>query len=151
MAQSEYAVTDLLTHRPPMVLIDRVEDYDAESLVASVEIHEETPFLYGSSVPAYAGIEYMAQAVACHCGVKARSAQLPVRDGYLISTRRLSLMTEGYHEGSKLTVQCILVFDYGEMAAYDCRIHKGAKLLAKARLNVYQPSDPSNVDLRELN
>ncbi len=147
MSHTKYAITELLTHRAPMIFIDSVDHFDEETLRASVEIHDQSPFIYGQSVPAYISIEYMAQAVACHGGIKARNANLSVRDGYLVSTRRLSLNVVGFPVGSKLSIHTSTVFNYDEMTAFDCKILQGSKMLSSAQLNVYQPFDSSKVNL----
>ena len=45
MEPCPYDVTEILYHAPPMILIERVLSYDAETVTSIVDITERTPFL----------------------------------------------------------------------------------------------------------
>lgn len=139
MQPCPYDITELLYHAPPMILIDRVETYDEETVTSLVEITAGSPFMDGDAVPAYVGIEYMAQSIAAYSGIKARNAGENPRIGYLIGSRNLALGCPGFEIGDKLHVNVHLVYDEAPMAVFDCTIHRAEKLVAEARLNVYQP------------
>lgn len=150
MSHPDYVVSELITHAAPMILIDCIDQYSEGKLQAKVTITKETPFLYGGSVPAYVGLEYMAQAVACFSGIKARNADQPIREGYLISTRRLRLNRQEFSLGETLTIDVAMIHDFGDMSSFDCQVNKGETLLANARLNVYQPLEFEGTNLSEL-
>lgn len=139
MQPCPYHITEILYHAPPMILIDRVEAYDRETVASVVEITAGSPFMEGEQVPAYVGIEYMAQSIAAYSGIKARNAGCDPRIGYLIGSRNLMLACPGYAIGDKISVTVHLVYDEAPMAVFDCTIHRAEKLVAEARLNVYQP------------
>ncbi|WP_340149200.1 hypothetical protein [uncultured Sneathiella sp.] len=139
MQPCPYDITDILYHAPPMILIDGVESYDEETVTSTVEITAGSPFMDGGGVPAYVGIEYMAQSIAAYSGIKARNAGENPRIGYLIGSRNLALGCPGYEIGDRLSITVHLVYDEAPMAVFDCTIHRAEKLVAEARLNVYQP------------
>ena len=150
MSHPDYVISELFTHAAPMILIDTIDQYSEDALQTKVTITAASPFLYGGSVPAYVGLEYMAQSVACFSGIRARNADQPIREGYLISTRRLSLNRQEFSLGETLTIHVSLVHDFGDMSSFDCQVNKGETMLANARLNVYQPLEFEGTNLREL-
>ncbi|MCR9212218.1 MAG: hypothetical protein NXI13_00760 [Proteobacteria bacterium] len=139
MQAVSYNIEDLLYHARPMILIDQVEAYDAEAIQTVVEISEDSPFLEKDRVPAYVGIEYMAQSIAAYSGIKALQAGGVVKIGYLASARNMTLQTAGFKIGEKLEIVAKLVYDEAPMAVFDCQINTNDKMVAAARLNVYQP------------
>ena len=82
-------VASLLPHSGAMVLIDRIMAFDEDSLSAELAVRGDG-LLGGDSrsVPAWAGIEYMAQAIGAYVGICARLAGEPIKLGYLLGTRR---------------------------------------------------------------
>ncbi|WP_334127606.1 ApeP family dehydratase [Sneathiella sp.] len=139
MQPCPYHVTEILYHAPPMILIDRVIAYDTETVEAEVEIAETTPFLEAGRVPSYVGIEYMAQSIAAYSGIMARNSGGDVRIGYLVSTRNMVLESPYFAPGDRLKVTVRLVYNEAPLAVFDGRIERNEKLVAEARLNVYQP------------
>jgi len=134
-----YTIEELLYHAPPMVLVDKVEAYDAETVRAQVDIRADSPFLDGGAVPAYVGIEYMAQSIAAYSGIKAREVGGDPKIGYLVSARKMSMAVPSFVIGAKLEITVHLVYDETPMAVFDCSISQDGETLAEARLNVYQP------------
>ena len=148
MSARRYTITELLPHRPPMVLLDRVIDFDAVSLTASVTIARSSMFCAGGSVPSHIALEYMAQACAAHAGTLALETGEAVRIGFLLGTRDFVCMVPGFSVGEQLDITATLIFDDARIGAYDCRIAIGDRVVAKARLNVYQP-EPTETALPE--
>ena len=59
-------IEQLLPHRPPMILIDRLVWTNGVATVCEVTIGPHSMFIQAVGVPAFVGIEYMAQTVAAH-------------------------------------------------------------------------------------
>ena len=56
-----YTIEEVLPHRCPMILLDKIIEYDERSLTAILEIREDNLFLnLQKHVPIWIGIEYMA-------------------------------------------------------------------------------------------
>lgn len=139
MKSCPYPVGELLPHESPMILLDEVIDYDATSLRAAVTITAASMFLEQDGVPAYIGLEYMAQACGAHAGVLAQGAGAPVRIGFLLGTRQYTILTPWFRIGERLTVSVNRTYCDDEMASFACRIDVDGKPAAEAELNVIHP------------
>lgn len=134
-----YDIGEILYHAPPMILVDRVDQYDDQTVISSVKITADSPFLDGNAVPSYVGIEYMAQSIAAYSGIKALKAGAAPKIGYLVSARDMTLQTRQFVIGETLEIAVYLVYDETPMAVFDCTIKRDGVTVAEARLNVYQP------------
>ncbi|MDV7341034.1 hotdog family protein [Terasakiella sp. A23] len=136
----DYAIEDLIAHDHPMILVDRVLDHDQEKIETTVTIHEDTPFLEDGMVPAYVAVEYMAQSVAAYSGACGLEQGEEVRIGFLLGSRKIKLMCDGFAIGDTLHIEASSLYNDGEMASFDCVTKKDGQTVVEARLNVYQPS-----------
>lgn len=136
-----YAIEDLIAHDHPMILIDDVISHNDEMIETSLTINEDTPFMFDGKVPCYVAVEYMAQSIAAYSGIIAREKGEAVRIGFLLGTRKLELLSDGFLIGEQLNIEAKALYNDGEMASFDCVTKKGGKIVAKARLSVYQPSN----------
>jgi len=148
MAAIEWSLEELLPHRPPMVLIDAVEDFDAEArkLTAKVTITpEQLLFFKGENgVPNWVAIEYMAQtsAALAGCWDKHLAPDKPARPGLLLGTRKLDLKLERFELGKTYHVTAEDSFSDADAAAFACAIIDDAgNEVATASLNAYRPPD----------
>jgi len=132
-------IASLIPHSGEMVLLDRVIDYDDNRLSAELVVRGDG-LLAGdeNSVPAWIGIEYMAQTIAAYAGIAAKQAKQPIRLGFLLGTRRYSSNTGEFRVGAKLTVEVERIFQDDNLSVFDCRI-LGDDVEITANLNVYQP------------
>ncbi len=136
---SSLNILDIIPHKPPMALIDRVVDFTADSITVTVAITDQSLFFANGGVPSYVGIEYMAQAVAAWNGLMARQNNLSPGIGYLLGTRKMKLLIETFKEGSYLEIKGYCKFTDGEIASFDCSIHADGIDVASASLTVFQP------------
>lgn len=149
MKPCSYPIEDLIAHRPPMILIDRVVSYDEETAEVRVMIREDSPFIRDEGMPSYVTIEYMGQAIAAYSGLQALEKGEKVRIGFLLGTRILKLHTPCLSVGTELVVNVRALYNDGEMAAFECQTLMGDFLVSEATINVYQPGndnpeDPNN-------
>jgi predicted hotdog family 3-hydroxylacyl-ACP dehydratase len=139
---STLAVRDLIPHADPMVLLDRIESWHKHGLVASLTIREDSLFAEAQGVPAWIGLEYMGQAIAAFGGLGARQHNLPVRIGFLVSTRRYQPQVSHFPPGALLTVAVNAVtFNTTGLRVFECAIHCQDEVVVTANLNVYMPED----------
>jgi predicted hotdog family 3-hydroxylacyl-ACP dehydratase len=138
---------ELLPHADPMILIDEVTGWDDERLTAIVQIAEDSLYFEpGQGVPAWVGIEYMAQAVAAFAGVRAKAAGEAVRVGFLLGARRYTCHRSHFPLGERLIVRVHREIESVGMGVFQCIIRDQAgETLAEAAINVYQPDDPGPV------
>ena len=136
-----YSIEELLIHRPPMLLLDKVIGYDEAEVVASVIITESSLLLTPEGVPGHVAIEYMAQACGAYAGAMALDAGAPVKIGLLLGTRMCRVLVPWFRIGDRLLVSASIVFHDEQLAAFDCKIEIDGRLVADAQLKVYQPED----------
>ena len=136
-------IEEVLQHRGNMRLIDQLIEFNNESIV--VEYLPRSDAWYAGDqgkMPAWIGIELMAQAVAAHVGMLKRSAELPQKNGALVGTRRYSSTASSFAAGIALQIQATVVYqDASGLGAYDCSIHCNGNALANATLKVFEPDD----------
>jgi predicted hotdog family 3-hydroxylacyl-ACP dehydratase len=147
----DIAVSELLPHDPPMVMLDRVLSFSESELVAEVDIRADSVMCMADGVPGWVGIEYMAQAVAAHAGYQARLDGAAPMIGYLLGTRSYKSSVSVFPIGKTLSVRIELLFVEMGLGAFACRIEMDSPV-ATATINVYQPLDGSmkNVDSGRL-
>lgn len=140
--QLPYDIDALLPHRDSMRLIDRLLDWQEESIVVEVDVPAHGLFTTAEGVPAWVGVEYMAQAIAAWAGAKARQAGGEPSIGFLLGTRRYTAHQPYFAAGSCLRVeaQCELMGENG-LGMFACRISVGGTELAVANVAVFEPRD----------
>jgi predicted hotdog family 3-hydroxylacyl-ACP dehydratase len=131
----------LLPHQPPMILIDRLVAITGQEGTCEVTVTPHSMFLEASGVPAFVGIEYMAQSVAAYGGYQAYLAHEPIAVGLLVGTRRLALSCQFFELGQTLRIHVAHVWGKHELMRFRCAITSAAAgtLLQQAELNVFRP------------
>lgn len=137
-----WSLEELLPHSRTMILLDEALDADDAGATAVVRIGEDSLFYDPQiqGVPAWIGLEYMAQTVALYSGVRARWAGDPVKLGLLLGTRRYDASASSFRLGSRVIVRVAREWDDGQMAVFDCSAESGT-CVASARVNVFLPND----------
>ncbi len=111
-----------MPHSMPMVLIDRVLEYDMDSIVTETEVGPRLPCFMNNGVPAYLGIEIMAQSVAIWSGLnRAKQDQKP-SIGYLLGSRRFECAVDVFSSGSTLRVGSRQVLENEGLAVFQCEL-----------------------------
>ena len=131
-------------HRGAMSLLDSIAHVDDLAVEARVRVPAQGPFNTDAGVPAWVGIEYMAQAVAAWSGARARGGGGAPKIGYLLGSRRYEAAVPVFEVGAELRVlaQCELTAENG-LGMFDCRIEHAGRVVASGRLSVFQPPDNS--------
>lgn len=139
-------IEQLLPHGSPMILLGQVLSADNDNISIETEITESLPFFDADGhMPAYVTLEMMAQATAALAGWRFRQLGEPPKIGFLLGTRQLELKVAHLELGQKLTVSVTQVFQDDQMAVVDGMVESQGQLIAKARLNLYQPQDPLTI------
>ena len=131
-------IAELIPHSGKMVFLDRIIHCDNNSLSAELVVRDDALLGNDKTVPAWAGIEYMAQAIAAYAGVMAKRAGEPVKPGFLLGTRRYNSNVAEFKAGSTLTVRVEKIIQDDNLAAFECEL-QGDSVYVTANLNVYQP------------
>ncbi len=138
---TDYRVSDLVPHSGLMSLLDCIVDYGEDWLEAEVLITRQSLFANENGVPAWVGMEYMAQAVAAFAGTQERRKGEKPKLGFLVGTRKYTCSTDNFpfHQTLSLRVERELETADG-LNVFQCEL-SGGEIEAHARLNVYQPDD----------
>jgi predicted hotdog family 3-hydroxylacyl-ACP dehydratase len=144
---SAIPLAELLPHGPESTLLDRLVAYDERKSMAVVEIRSDSAFFAGDGVPAWVGIEYMAQAVAAHAGFEARQRGEPPAVGFLLGTRSYDNRVPAFPAGSRLMVTVEPLSIEGALAAFRCTIALD-DVVAEAVVNTYRPGAAELARLR---
>jgi predicted hotdog family 3-hydroxylacyl-ACP dehydratase len=137
-------VVDLLPHKPPMVLLDRVVMVEALRAATAVKIRPGIPFFRDGGVSSLAGIEYMAQTVAILSGWSDRGKGIAPKLGFLLSVREYESELAVFPDGANLRVEVVHSWGEGEMLRFEGKIidADSSREIAHAVLNVFGPDKP---------
>lgn len=141
-AGHSYRVEDLVPHRGAMSLLDSIDGYGADWLRASVTPQPGNLFATADGVPAWVGIEYMAQAASAFAGIEQVQRGERPSIGLLIGARYYRCMQDHFPFGATLDVfVTIAMRDTEDFAAYDCRLSLAGREIAECTLKAYRPRD----------
>jgi predicted hotdog family 3-hydroxylacyl-ACP dehydratase len=142
---SAWPLAELLPHAGDMILIDHVLAFDEEQIQTRTQVRPGGLFNRADgSLPAWVGVELMAQSVAAYAGCQAREHDQPVQLGFLLGTRKFECNVEHFPVGSELTIHALRSLqDDNGMGVFECHL-TGPGIQASARLNVYRPPQPAD-------
>nr|WP_305119400.1 3-hydroxylacyl-ACP dehydratase [Stutzerimonas decontaminans] len=125
-----------------MILLDAVERFDEDSVDAHLLVRADGLLSAADgSLPAWVGVEIMAQSVAAFAGCHARQAGEPVALGFLLGTRNYQCNVETFPVGARLRVRATRSLqDDNGMGVFECHLD-GPGIHAEARLNVFRPPE----------
>lgn len=138
---------ELLPHGPAMTLLDALVEYSPQRSVAKATITSRSRFLEGAAVPAWVGIEYMAQTIAAHAGYEARLRGERPAIGFLLGTRAYRSEVGEFPLGATLTISVEPLVADPKLGAFQCAIALDA-VVATAVVNTYQPASAELAVLR---
>lgn len=138
---TEYQVSELVPHSGKMSLLTRITGYGEDWLTAQVLIKSDTMFADARGVPAWVGLEYLAQAIGAFAGLQERLQGSEPKVGFLLGSRKYSCTTDYFCLGDSIDVKVVrnMQADNG-LSAFDGHL-VGSGYEATARLNVFQPEN----------
>ncbi|MCC7516450.1 MAG: hypothetical protein IT470_03815 [Pseudomonadales bacterium] len=134
----------LLPHRAPMILLSRALDYNEHGATAQVSIDQHSPFFDAQlgGVPAWIGMEYMAQTIGIWAGNQQLSRNKPVQPGFLLGCRSYRSNCAYFPTGCTLDVSAAVIYvDDNHLGVFDCTIST-ADILATAQIKAFRPENP---------
>jgi predicted hotdog family 3-hydroxylacyl-ACP dehydratase len=140
-------IAGLIPHSGRMILLDRIIDVDEDTLSAELLVRADGLLGDGKTVPAWAGIEYMAQAIAAYAGIQSKLAGEPIKLGFLLGTRRYTSNIGSFAVGTMLTVQVKNIIQDDNLGVFDCKIY-GTTIEVQANVTVYQPPIESKLQIK---
>lgn len=136
----DWSLAELLPHAGDMILIEQILSFDDEQIYTRLTVKPDGLFNRpDGSLPAWVGIELMAQSVAAYAGCHARARGDAVELGFLLGTRKFECNVEHFPVGTELIIHGIRSLeDDSGMGVFECHINAPG-IHATARLNVYRP------------
>lgn len=136
----DWPLAELIPHAGDMILIDQVLSFDEEQIHTRATVKPDGLFNRpDGSLPAWVGIELMAQSVAAYAGCHARRKGEPVALGFLLGTRKFECNVEHFPAGAELSIHGLRSLeDDNGMGVFECHL-RGDGFHASARLNVFRP------------
>ncbi|MBX8485903.1 hotdog family protein [Pseudomonas cichorii] len=136
----DWPLAELIPHAADMILIDQVLSFDEEQIQTRVTVRPDGLFSQpDGNLPAWIGVELMAQSVAAYAGCQARLKGEPVQLGFLLGSRKYECNVGHFPAGSELTIKATRSLqDDSGMGVFECNL-TGPDIQAFARLSVYCP------------
>ncbi|MFL9872827.1 hotdog family protein [Paraburkholderia megapolitana] len=136
-------IETILPHRGTMLLLERVSACTDDALTAHARVNPAAWYADANgAMPAWIGIELMAQAIAAHVGLLAMRAGGTARPGVLLGSRSYTAVLSAFPRAAQLRIEAseLLRSEAGH-GAYECTIDCGTTRCAEAVIKVYQPTD----------
>lgn len=134
-------VLDYILHRPPMVLIDDILDWNQEGVAATLTIRPDLMFCEEEGLPTWVAIEIMAQTISLHAGLVGHHLGHLPKLGFLLGTRKINLPFSHFKIGQVLTVYAKCQYIHDKLGVFDCQIVIDGAVSMNATLSVYEPSE----------
>lgn len=133
----------ILPHRGTMLLVDRVSACSDDALSARATVRADAWYADATgAMPAWIGIELMAQAIAAHVSLLAMRAGGRARPGVLLGSRSYEACVPAFARGAQLIIDVKEVLRSTEgHGAYECTIEHDGTRCAQAVIKVFQPTD----------
>ena len=128
-----------------MRLLERVESHDGEvTRCRALPAASRWFRTAAGEIPAWVGVEYMAQCAAVHGGLRGRAHGEAPRPGLFVGSRRLAFRCASFAPDTALFVTARLAAGRGDSLAFDCTVEDpaGGPPLVEGRLNVVLLREP---------
>ncbi len=138
------ALAALLPHAGSMLLLERVVQWDADSIHCRASSHRdlENPLAIDGALDAACGVEYAAQAMAIHGGLLAAGAARPT-SGYLASLRALTLHCQRLDRlAEDLDITAVRLVGDRAHVSYQFSVDCAGRTLMEGRATVRLDSEP---------
>ena len=131
-------IAELIPHSGSMILLDKILEFDEHSLSAELVVRDDSLLSHNKKIPAWVGIEYMAQTIAAYAGIHSKKLGEPINLGFLLGTRRYTSNIDSLDIGTVLTIKITKIIHDDKLGVFDCKIY-GTGIEINANLNVFQP------------
>lgn len=134
-------ITELIPHRGAMLLIARLVSVTHDYALAEAKTGGDHVFFReGKGIPAYIGLEMMAQTVCAWDGYWRRQTASGPAIGFLLGCRRYATARPYFFEQETLCVEAIPMLADSDMGSFRCRIHTpDGQELASSTISAYRP------------
>ena len=145
MIEKEELLT-LIPHKDRMFLISRVMEYNTKERIieAQYDITEDCLFYdpAAKGVPAWAGLEFVAQGISALIGIRDREFGLPQKKGYILGVSHMQFKIPYFKPGSVLTIRARLTENMEPVCIFDGEILLNGEEVLSGKLTVIDVHDP---------
>ena len=122
-----YSIEQVLPHTGRMRLLDELLDHTDEGITTALTIRADSVLCDSNGVPAWVGMEYMAQTACIYSGVRLLDAGQKPAISALLGTRSYKVQVPSFAIGTRLIVDARLVVrDDDDLAVFACSIRDAA-------------------------
>lgn len=153
MPQVEFTIDQVLPHAGHMLLLDELIEHRSTDVTCAVTIRPDTVLCDGvNGVPAWVGMEYMAQTTCAYSGVMEVREGIKPKISLLLGTRAFKTNVDFFPVGARLIVTSELVMrDEDDLAVFNCRILCNDEEWASCDIKAIRPADVHNLIREQLN
>lgn len=131
------AATELIPHRKPMALVDRLLACTDDDGVAEAVIGEDCPLLTAEGrLEEVALVELLAQSFAAANGYTRRQSGSAVRKGFLVGIRGVELLGRA-RRGDRLQIAFHKSAEIGDFVLVDGEVTREGEVLARGSLKLW--------------
>ncbi len=135
------AAEELMPHRPPMRLVDRLVEYADKTGVVEAEVPADGLLVDGEGLlDEIALAELMAQAYAVVKGYDARLDSLPARKGFLVGIRKM-LFERPVRAGDRLRIVIRMMAEVEDFTVAEGEVWRDAERIAHGSLKLWIPEE----------
>lgn len=124
-----------------MILIDEVLEFAPPRVTCKLTVREGQTFVEEGRVHGLVCIEYMAQTIGAYVGMVRRSHGQPIRVGFLLGTREMTLRVDELRMNDELLLTAEHVFGQAQIGSFRCTVSRRGEEIASAVINVFQSED----------
>jgi len=131
------AAEELIPHRLPMRLVDRLLEIDGKNGVVEALIAADGPLVDARGLLEDVALsELLAQAYAAVKGYLDRLTELPVRQGFLVGIKKL-VKLDSVHAAERLKIVVTTLGELEDFAVAEGEIWRGRELVARGEIKVW--------------
>jgi 3-hydroxyacyl-[acyl-carrier-protein] dehydratase len=119
---------DLIPHRPPWLLVDRVTARSDDAVEAERRVAADDPLLAGGELPELLVLEALAQTAAC-----SNAGQLGRHQGLLVAASRVEFDGRA-HAGDVVVLRARKVATMGSLVRFEAEARVGERVIARGEM-----------------
>ncbi len=135
-----FGVDEILLHRPPMQLIDRLVDCSERSAAAEMTFSEDGYGVENGTVSEPALLECMAQTMAAHQGQRALEQGIEPVLGMLVGLKDV-IFHQSVGWGVRLDIRVDITHNVGSFYLADCSVARDSVEVASGTLKFFVPEE----------
>jgi len=149
-----YKPAELITHRPPMLLIDHIDQWGNDWLECLVDHLPGCSFADNAGkIPTWLCLEYMCQAIAALEGIQRLAKAKPIAMGFVMGCKRLEVNTPHFYLHQRIRVRVEEEMkNQTSLGVYSCQItdfdeqsENNKAVLAHATIKAIMPENPESL------